>query len=88
MKRLILILSFAIVFVFCVGCAEKSDESIYASDIISETVLSEEIPTDFNIRFVSKYYAEEIYDTYNGVLQKDLVLDGVATATFSPAPRR
>ncbi len=85
MKRLIFVFAFAIVFVFCVGCAEKSEESTESSSVSSITVLPEEAPTDFNIRFVSKYQAEEIYDTYSGVIQKDLVLDGVATATFSPS---
>lgn len=85
MKSLIFILVFAILCVFCVGCAEKSEESTESSPVSSITVLPEEIPKDFNVRFVSKYLAEEIYDTYNGVIQKDLVLDGVATATFSPS---
>lgn len=46
--------------------------------------LPKEIPNDFAIRFSSKYYGEEIYDTYTGTLQKDLVQNGTATARLTP----
>lgn len=45
---------------------------------------SDGMPHDFAIRFSSKYIAEEIYDTYTGTIQKDLVENGTATAGFSP----
>ena len=42
------------------------------------------MPEDFNIRFTWAIGAENVYDTYAGQLQKDLVLDGVAEADFEP----
>lgn len=44
----------------------------------------QQMPADFAIRFTWSIAAENIYDTYAGQLQKDLVLDGVATADFEP----
>ena len=51
----------------------------------SDIELPTEMPKDFAIRFSSKYMAEEIYDTYTGTLQKDLVENGTANANFVPS---
>ena len=44
----------------------------------------DQIPENFDIRFVWAIGAENVYDTYIGQIQKDLVLDGIATADFEP----
>ena len=43
------------------------------------------IPEDFNICFKFGIGADNIYDTYTGTIQKDLVTNGVATAEFTPS---
>ena len=50
-----------------------------------ETDQSSAIPQDFAIRFSSRYVAEEIYDTYTGTIQKDLIANGTAMAAFVPS---
>lgn len=68
MKKLLLLMM--LIFLMMSGCGnEKSGQGEQMSD-------------DFNIRFVWAIGAENIYDTYTGTLQKDLVLDGVATTEF------
>ena len=42
------------------------------------------MPEDFAIRYSWGMGAMNVYDTYTGTLQKDLVLDGVAEAAFQP----
>ena len=44
-----------------------------------------EMPSDFAIKFSIKYLAEEIYDTYTGTIQKDLIENGTASASFVPS---
>lgn len=46
--------------------------------------LPSDVPEDFAIRFVAGIGAPNIYDTYTGTIQKDLIVDGVAEANFSP----
>lgn len=46
----------------------------------------EQMPEDFNIRFVWAIGGENIYDSFTGQIQKDLVMDGVASAEFEPDP--
>ncbi len=80
MRRLIA-LFIAFLFIFAlVGCGETENTS---SEDFS---MPEGVPEDFAIRFVSKYIHEEIYDTYTGVIQKDLVVDGTAKTEFTPKP--
>ncbi len=48
------------------------------------TDLPEARPDDFKIYFSSYIGEKNIYDTYTGTLQKDLVFNGTSTAEFSP----
>lgn len=69
--------------------AERVEYDYTNSDTVpnngGEIELPTEMPNDFAIRFSSKYIAEEIYDTYTGTIQKDLVENGTATANFAPS---
>ena len=48
--------------------------------------LPEEMPPDFAIRYTSQTYTEpNIYDTCNGLIQKDLMKDGAAQTSFTPS---
>ena len=65
------------------GCANSNDDNTSIKG--GEIELPTEMPKDFAIRFSSKYIAEEIYDTYTGTIQKDLIENGTATANFVPS---
>lgn len=65
------------------GCANSNGDNTPVNG--GKTQLPTEMPKDFAIKFSSKYMAEEIYDTYTGTIQKDLVENGTATANFTPS---
>ncbi len=57
-----------------------------ASDVANtpRSLLPETRPDDFKIYFSSAIGAKNIYDTYTGKLQKDLVMNGTSTKEFTP----
>lgn len=61
---------------------EKGASGTYGA--VEEPMEGQQIPEDFNIRFTWSIGAENVYDTYTGSIQKDLVLDGVAQTAFQP----
>lgn len=63
---------------------EALEDSVSAANGTAREPDELQLPEDFAIRFVWSIMAENIYDTYTGQIQKDLVLDGVATAAFEP----
>lgn len=76
MKKLALIM---LAFVFLVGCGKYSSDA----DV---TGLPTDMPEDFNITY-EDWIAESnknIFDTYEGYIQKDLVISG----TLKPIIRR
>lgn len=69
MKKVILIL---LLLALLAGCAD------------SKVQYPEQMPEDFAIRYSWAIGPENVYDTYEGILQKDLVLDGIAVMEFEP----
>ena len=77
MKKLALIM---LAFVFLVGCGKYSSDA----DV---TGLPTDMPEDFNITY-EDWIAESnknIFDTYEGYIQKDLVISGTAKADYTPS---
>ncbi len=87
MKKSILILLTIIMTFAFVACGEK-EEPQNAQETTQEASPEQpqdEEPLDFDIRYCEWYIEgnEGIYDTKNGIIQKDLVTAGVARCEFS-----
>ena len=85
MKRMCLLLLISFLLVGCTGKTMEESTSEEPKDSLAQ-ILSE-MPEDFEIRFEGYFRQDQrnIMDTRTGLLQKDLIQNGVITGEFTPS---
>ena len=93
MKKLLVILSIALLCLSATSCADKhapptvpsSTETLQTprSATPASATLAPEMPADFDFILTYGYSGANVLDTYNGKFTKDLIMNGTATIDFT-----